>query len=73
MDHEPNDLGTCAQSPPLNEAFDICMAVHTAEETALRGIFPEDDIELFRVVEDEFVIGLGRKGSVEVACHGLHY
>lgn len=46
------------------------MAVHAPKETALRGVFPEDDVELFGVVEHEFVICLRGKCSVEVACQG---
>lgn len=43
------------------------MSLHRAEETPLGRVLPEDDVELFSVGEDVFVVGLRSKGGVEEA------
>jgi len=43
------------------------MALDAAKEAALRRIFPQHDVQLSGVVEDIFIVCLGRERSVQEA------
>jgi len=49
----------------FDKPTNVHMPLDTAEETALRCIFPQHDIQLSCVVEDVLVVGLGRERGVQ--------
>lgn len=50
----------------LNERLDVRMALHTAKETALGGVLPDDDTQLVCVVYEELVVCLRCECGVQI-------
>jgi len=54
----------------LNKRLDVRMALHTAKETALGGILPDDDTQLVGVVHEEFVVCLRCECGIQITLRG---
>lgn len=60
----PDRLSTATAGPTFYKTANVRMSFDAAKEAALRSIFPQHDIQLSCVVEDVFVVGLGRKCGI---------
>lgn len=60
----PDRLSTATAGPTFYKTTNVRMSLDAAKEAALRSIFPQHDIQLSCVIEDVFVVGLGRKSGV---------
>ena len=54
--------------PTLDEPSNVGVPLDAAEERPARGVLPQHDVELLRVVEDVFVVGLRSESGIEIAC-----
>jgi len=56
-----------ATRPSLYEPSDIGVPIQACKETSLHAALPQHDIKLFGVIQNEFVVRLGREIFVKVA------
>src|SRR6266702_358235 len=67
--HIANHLPSSACTP-FDEASNIRMALDASKEATFCSVLPQHDVQLPRVIEDVFVVGLGCERCVQKACSG---
>ena len=68
-----SDLLIDAAGPPFDEIAYIRMSLEGAKKAPLRVVLPQYDVKLLGIVENELIVRLGRKCSVEITWNKIGF